>query len=107
MKGLLSLLPDFLQQAASNDEVALIFLRELWPSIVGQDLAAKTKPAFLRNRCLTLEAPNSVWCTELRELAPLFVDSINRYWNLQLVEKIRVRVHLGKVTTDSSDLSED
>ncbi len=107
MKGLVTLLPDFLRQAASSDEVALIFLRELWPGIVGQDLAAKTQPAFLRNRCLTLEVPNTVWCTELQGLAPLFVESINRYWKLRLVEKIRVRVHLGKAATDSGDSAED
>lgn len=103
MKGLVALLPDFIRQVASNEEAALAFLRELWPKMVGPDLAAKTEPSFLKNKCLTLDVPNAIWCSQLQDLAPLFVDSINRYWNLRLVERIRFRVHLEQAASDCTD----
>ncbi len=106
MKGLVALLPDFIRQAASNEEAALAFLRELWPRMVGLDLAAKTEPTFLKNKCLTLDVPNATWHSQLQDFAPLFVESINRYWNLRLVERIRFRVHLEKAATDSRDAAE-
>jgi len=102
MKGLVALLPDFIKQAASNEEAALVFLTELWPRIVGQDLAAKTEPILLKNKSLTLNVPNAIWRSQLQDLAPLFVDSINRYWNLKLVERIRFRVHLVTSEPDSA-----
>ena len=103
MKGLVAFIPDFIRRTASNEEAALAFLRELWPRIVGQDLADKTKPTFLKNKCLTLEVPNTIWCAQLQDLTPLFITSINRYWNLKLVERIRLRVHLQRGEPDSAE----
>ncbi len=92
MKSVGSVLSHFLDRIASDEEIALIFLSELWPQIVGMDLASKSRPLALRNKRLLLTVPSEIWATELKQLRKMLVHAVNKHWNLGLIEKIDFEV---------------
>lgn len=93
MKSINTLLSHFIDKIASDEKVALIFLDELWPQMVGEDLASKSRPRALRDKRLLLAVPSEVWVEELTQLRQMLVRAVNEYWNLQLIEKIEFEVH--------------
>jgi predicted nucleic acid-binding Zn ribbon protein len=93
MKQLGPLLAEFLQKAARDEEVALIFLKEFWPRIVGPELADHTRPLELRRRRLVLGVTGESWRRELLGVSGTMVQSINRFWNAVLVERISLEIH--------------
>ena len=94
MKPVGSLLGGFLQKVAQDEEVALIFLREMWPRIVGPSLAGQVRPVSLAKKTLVVSAPSESWQKEIIRMRPLLIESINRFWSVELVERIRVQTHL-------------
>lgn len=98
MKNLSTILPEVLQRIASDNDIALIFLKELWPQIVGKEMAANSRPLSLGKKKLLVAVPSEVWRHELTVLAATFLSNINHYWRLPLVERI-------KFTVNSSDRS--
>jgi hypothetical protein len=96
MKNLSTFLPDVLHRIASDDDIALIFLKNLWPQIVGKEMGANSRPLRLVNRNLLVAVPSEVWQQELTALEATFASNINQYWRLSLVERI-------KFTVDSPD----
>ena len=93
MKPVGSLLGDFLKKVAEDEEVALIFMREMWPRIVGPSLAEQVRPVSLAKKTLVVSAPSESWQKEITRMRPLLVESINRFWAVKVVERIRVRAH--------------
>ncbi|MDA2926177.1 DUF721 domain-containing protein [Acidobacteria bacterium AH-259-G07] len=100
MKSLGSLLSNFLHSIASNEEITLIFLNELWPEIVGKDLALNSRPLALKDKKLILAVPSEIWKKELLALRHMLIKAINEYWKLRLVEKIGLEIRL---IDDSAD----
>ena len=92
MKSAGSILSHFLDRIASDEKIALIFLNELWPQIVGKDLASKSRPLALKDQELLLAVPSEVWVKELGQLGQMLVHAVNKYWNLRLIEKINFEV---------------
>ena len=92
MKSVGSVLSLFLDRIASDEEIALIFLNELWPQIVGKDLASKSRPLALKNQKLLMAVPSEIWVRELTQLRQMLVHAVNKYWNLRLIEKIDFEV---------------
>ena len=92
MKSINTLLSRFIDKIASDEKVALIFLNELWPEMVGEELASKSRPLALRDKRLLLAVPSKVWVEELTQLREMLVGAVNKYWNLQLIEKIDFEV---------------
>ncbi len=92
MKSVGSVLSHFLDRIASDEEIALIFLSELWPQIVGKDLASKSRPLALRDKRLLLSVPNQIWANELTQLREMLVHAVNKHWNLSLIEKVDFEV---------------
>lgn len=92
MKSINSLLSHFIDRIASDEKVALIFLNELWPQIVGKDLASKSRPLALRDKRLLLAVPSEVWVKELTQLRQMLVHAVNKYWNFHLIEKVDFEV---------------
>ena len=81
----------FLDLVGQEEERVLIFLKELWPKIVGADLARHTGPESLSKGVLTVRVPLGVWKAQLSEVRPEMVEAINRYWNRTIVKRIRLR----------------
>jgi predicted nucleic acid-binding Zn ribbon protein len=94
MKPVGALLGEFLREVAKDEEVALIFLREMWPRIVGPELARETRPVALSKKSLVVAAATESWQKEVTRIRRLLVESINRFWAVRLVERIRVKTHL-------------
>ena len=92
MKSVGSVLSHFLDRIASDEEIALIFLSELWPQIVGKDLASKSRPLALRDKRLLLAVPSEIWAKELTQLRKMLVHAVNKHWDLGLIEKIDFEV---------------
>ena len=92
MKNLRTFLPGLLRRIASDNDIALIFLTELWPQIVGKETAANSRPLSLGKKKLLVEVPSEVWQTELAGLEATFLSNINNYWRLSLVERIQFTV---------------
>ncbi|HLV00744.1 MAG TPA: DUF721 domain-containing protein [Acidobacteriota bacterium] len=89
-------LSSLLKEASKDPERTLIFLKELWPQIVGQEFGRKTQPTALRGNRLTLTVTDETWLEEGQQLADTIRNSINRYWGLPLIEKLRFKLHPGK-----------
>ena len=87
LKQLLSVLPD-------DTEIILVFLVEMWPRIVGEDLARHSQPLHLAGRILRIGVPSAVWKSQLDQLAPDLVAAINGFWGRNLVERISIVKHL-------------
>lgn len=86
-------LSSLLKEASKDPERTLIFLKELWPQIVGQEFSRKTQPTALSGNRLTLTVTDEAWLEEGRQLADTVRDSINRYWGTRLIEKLRFKLH--------------
>ena len=80
----------FLSQYAQDDEVGLIFLKELWPQIVGEKMAAKVKPWGLRGGLLLLLADSEAWGREVGQMKERLVRSVNELWGCPLVNKVKI-----------------
>lgn len=87
-----SLFLPWLQEAVRDEKVAVIFLREFWPRIVGAPLAASTDPLRLRGRTLEIGVPDSEWARELRSMTPALVSKVNAFWNRSLIRRLNFRV---------------
>lgn len=93
MQRVSSFFPEILREVAANEELCLIFLKELWPQMVGQELAKRAQPLRLQTKTLTLAVPSDVWKKQLMELRHMLVDSVNRFWNARIIEKIHLEIH--------------
>ncbi|MBI4444615.1 MAG: DUF721 domain-containing protein [Acidobacteria bacterium] len=85
-------LSNFLSSIAADEEVSLIFLKELWPRIVGADVARKCLPAGLQNGTLILSVASPVWQDQLASLGSLLLQSINSLWNCVLVKRLEFQI---------------
>ena len=92
MRTVGSLFLPLLQEFVRNEKVAVIFLREFWPRIVGAPLAASTDPLRLRGRILEIGVPDSEWEGVLRRMTPALISKVNGFWNRSLVRSLDFRV---------------
>jgi predicted nucleic acid-binding Zn ribbon protein len=74
----------------------LVFLKELWPRIVGSDLARHTTPTALSKGVLTVSVPSEVWKTQLLDVRSKMAGATNRYWNRTVVKEIQFREDDGE-----------
>ena len=61
-----------------------------WPSLVGPEIAAKSKPVGLRDGELTLQAESTAWATQLRLLSTKLLALLSAEVGPNVVRKIRV-----------------
>ena len=91
MRKIGAVIPEVLREVSSNEDVALIFLGELWPQFAGEKLAGKTKPYSLRNKVLTVRVPDVAWKDQLVEYRQILKNSINEFWGVRLVYEIKFK----------------
>jgi hypothetical protein len=83
-------------------------LRRDWPRIVGQPIAAHTRPDQIRFKKLYLLVENSVWMQQLTFLKPALLAKINEAAGTELVTEIVLRIaELGSATSKESALNDD
>lgn len=81
----------FLDLVGEEEDRVLVFLKELWPRIVGSDLARHTSPEALSQGVLTVRVPSEVWKTQLLDVRSKMAGATNRYWNRTVVKEIQFR----------------
>ena len=82
----------WVQEALRDEEVAVIFLKEFWPRIVGEGLAASTTPLRLRKRTLEIGVSGREWERVLHGMASPLMAKVNEFWNRSLVRRLDVQV---------------
>jgi hypothetical protein len=93
VEGISSFLPGLLREIVSNDETILIFLDELWPQIVGNNLSLKCRPVRLTKKRLVIAVSNEVWKDELVGMRQMLIQTINQFWNVHLIEELKFEDH--------------
>ena len=82
----------WLQEVVRDEEVAVIFLKEFWPRIVGHRLAKSTAPLRLRRRALEIGVSGREWERVLQRMAQPLMAKVNEFWNRSLVRRLDFRV---------------
>jgi hypothetical protein len=81
-----------LKSTASRPEVVIVFIRELWPQIVGAELARNSEPVQLHGRTLVVRVEDAVWKSQLETLRALMIRAVNNQWGCVLIERIQIRL---------------
>jgi len=90
MQSAMSCVPqELVSSIARDEEVTLMFLKELWPHIVGEELARNSEPVGLSKKALRIRVPSALWANQLSGLRVMVIGSINKFWRVRLIETIR------------------
>ena len=82
----------WLQEVIRDEEVAVIFLKEFWPQIVGGQLAKSTVPLRLRKSTLEIGVSGREWERVLQGMARPLMSKVNEFWNRSLVRRLDFQV---------------
>jgi hypothetical protein len=80
-------------------------LRRRWPEIVGDQIAAHTRPDMIRFRKLHLIAENSIWLQQLMFLKPSLLEHINAAAGSHVVSDIVLRV--GEISGETPQVQSE
>ena len=72
--------------------MAVIFLKEFWPRIVGDRMAKSTGPLRLRKRTLEISVSGREWERVLQGMAQPLMAKVNEFWNWSLVRRLDFQV---------------
>lgn len=61
-----------------------------WEAVVGERVALRCQPVSLREGVLKVRTASAAWAAELRYLAPMVVQKVNRELGAELVEELKV-----------------
>ncbi|MDR4478939.1 MAG: DUF721 domain-containing protein [Nitrospira sp.] len=78
-------------------------LRRHWPDIVGEPIAAHTRPDQIRFKKLCVFVHNSVWLQQLTFLKPVLLEKVNTMAGQTLVSEIVLRI--GEFSADHTVIS--
>lgn len=84
--------PALLRTLPRDPRVRLIFIQELWPQIVGRELAQNTYPIGLQAGDLSIRVPERTWARHLKDLSELVVSSVNEFWATPVIERISLQI---------------
>jgi predicted nucleic acid-binding Zn ribbon protein len=82
---------ELLDQRGWNAEAAAAKVLANWESLVGQEIAAASKPVRLRHGELLVEAESTAWATQLRLLSRMILGRISAELGPDVVRKLVVR----------------
>jgi|ERR1039458_131592 predicted nucleic acid-binding Zn ribbon protein len=74
-------------------EAGLAWLSSTWPTIVGNALAAHTRPVRCGGKCLELSADGKAWQQQLEGMRRELCDRINQAWGGSLVREVKFVAH--------------
>ena len=87
-----SILDDIVQRFGLSGKLLEHRLQRQWPAIVGEHVAAHTRPESIRFKKLYVIADSSVWVQQLAFLKPSLLESINAAAGAPMVSDIVLRV---------------
>lgn len=65
-------------------------LRQDWPKVVGEGVAARSEPVSLRDGILSIRADGAAWATELTLLSRSIAEKVDSYLGGGAVREVRV-----------------
>jgi hypothetical protein len=92
MQKLQRFLAKSLKEWKAQDAVAAGRVFALWPTIVGEAIALRTRPRFLRGGVLFVEAASSAWANELTMLKPRILKALDTHLGAGLIRDVRYQV---------------
>ena len=69
-------------------QLDLHLLQSLWPSLVGQKLAAATKIVSIQGSSVVLNVPDLVWRKQLIKIKPVLLAKLNEPWATPWIKEI-------------------
>jgi Dna[CI] antecedent DciA-like protein len=93
MESIRRALPEALVKAMCRKLGREDALRLLWPALVGEKLAAQTRPSKVRGTTLIIGVPDPEWIRSLAPLSKMILEAVNRSaaagaWQATAVELI-------------------
>ena len=82
----------WVQEVIQDEEVAVIFLKEFWPRIVGNGIVKLTAALCLRNHTLEIGVSGRQWERVLQGMAQPLMSKVNEFWNRSLVRRLDFQV---------------
>jgi predicted nucleic acid-binding Zn ribbon protein len=70
-------------------EAAVAWLSGVWPSVVGNTLAAHTRPVRCFSGCLEIFTDGKAWQKQLEQMKPEFCAQVNKAWGGTLVRDVK------------------
>jgi len=86
------LLNDLIKQKNWSKKIKQHDVFQLWPKIVGDDIAARTAPHVIRGTVLWVRITDSVWMQQLHLMKPLLLEKINSRLQGAIVSDLRFQV---------------
>lgn len=86
------LLPETLRALGLERPLKAASLEGLWPEVVGQEVAQRTRPGLISRGRLTVLVADSVWLQQLTMLKPRLIEALNRRLGDPLVQDLFFRV---------------
>jgi len=83
-----SVLQDVLEKHGVTKQIERIGVLELWPEIVGQQLADVTRAKGVEESALFVEVRSSAWLTELSMMKDEFLERVNERLGDAAIERI-------------------
>jgi predicted nucleic acid-binding Zn ribbon protein len=88
---LLSAIDGLLDTRGWQQQAAMGSVFGRWPEIVGQDLAAHTRPDSFADGELAVIADSTAWATQVRLLAPVLLRRLNDELGAGSIRRVKVR----------------
>ncbi|MBL0717403.1 MAG: DUF721 domain-containing protein [Desulfosarcina sp.] len=70
----------------------ILDLWEKWETIVGETIAGDTRPAAFKEKTLIVHVSDSVWIQQLQYLEKDIIQSINSFFNEEMVNDIKFKI---------------
>ena len=86
-----SILHKFLSEHGLSGKLNSYRIWELWPSVVGPQIAARTQPLRLRDQILEIRVDHPVWMQQLQLMKPQLLQRLNQQLGNDTIKDIYLR----------------
>jgi len=83
-----SLIAHFRKSPNWDSELDVELLRQLWPTLVGEQLATATRVTAIHGSTVVLTVPDRIWRRELARMKRRLLQRINEPWGAALITEI-------------------
>ena len=85
-----SLIAQFRRSPQWDEHLDLELLQKLWPSLVGDQLAAVTRIVAIHGATVVLDVPDLVWRKQLFRMKGKLLHRINEPWGTPRITEINI-----------------
>ncbi len=91
-----NILPDVIRNLGLDSKLEEVELEKLWGTVVGERIAAVSRPRGIRDGVLTVEVDTSAWMQELSFRKKQIIDLVRKKFSRLEVRDIRFRLNREK-----------